>query len=262
VFNSAGLTAYYARTQGSAVAITLATQTVTGAFSSGGFVEVDATNMPGIYRFDPPDAAFATGVDKAVILLKGATNMAVVTLEYQLTGFDPEALTWLTPTVAGRTLDVTATGAAGIDLANVENQSTTLNLSATTTNLVNTVTTYTGNTVQTGDSFSRIGATGSGLTTLSTAANLATVAGYLDTEIAAILALLDDARGEPGQGTPPVNPDLATKIDYLYKAFRNRHTQTATEFAIYADDAVTKDHEAVVSDDGVTFDRGELSTGA
>lgn len=89
-FNSASLTAYYVRTQGSATAITLATQTVTGAFSSGGFVEVDATNMPGVYRLDIPDACFATGVDKVVIMLKGATNMAPVTLEYQLVNFNPE----------------------------------------------------------------------------------------------------------------------------------------------------------------------------
>lgn len=38
----------------------------------------------------------------------------------------------INPTTAGRTLDVTSTGAAGIDLANVENQSTTLALSGTT----------------------------------------------------------------------------------------------------------------------------------
>lgn len=37
----------------------------------------------------------------------------------------------LVPTVAGRSLDVTATGAAGIDWANVENPTTALNLSAT-----------------------------------------------------------------------------------------------------------------------------------
>lgn len=97
---------------------------------------------------------------------------------------------------------------------------------------------------------------------LATAAALATVAGYLDTEIAAILALLDDARGEPGQGSPPVNPDLATKIDYLYKAWRNRSTQTATEYALYADDGTTKDQEAACSDDGTTFVRGEVATGA
>jgi hypothetical protein len=46
----------------------------------------------------------------------------------------------LAPTVAARTLDVTATGAAGIDLANVENQDTVINLSATTVAEVVTVT--------------------------------------------------------------------------------------------------------------------------
>ena len=97
---------------------------------------------------------------------------------------------------------------------------------------------------------------------VATAANLATVAGYLDTEIAAILALLDDPRTEPGQGTPPVNPDLATKIDYLYKAWRNRKTQTATEFALYADDGTTKDQESAVSSDGTTLVIGEMATGA
>lgn len=83
-YNTAGLTAYYARPGGSATSITLATQTVTGAYSSGGFVEVDATNMPGVYRFDVPDACFATGVDKCVLMLKGAANMAPLPLEYQL----------------------------------------------------------------------------------------------------------------------------------------------------------------------------------
>lgn len=39
---------------------------------------------------------------------------------------------YLQPTTAGRTLDVTATGAAGIDWGNVENPSTTINLSDTT----------------------------------------------------------------------------------------------------------------------------------
>ena len=55
-------------------------------------------------------------------------------------------------------------------------------------NVTGSVGSLVGHTVQTGDSFALIGATGSGLTSLATAANLATVAGYLDTEIAAILA--------------------------------------------------------------------------
>ena len=75
-------------------------------------------------------------------------------------------------------------------------------------------------------------------------------------------ALNTDTYAEPGQGTPGATISLAAKIGYLYKAWRNRSTQTATEYALYADDAVTKDHEAIVSDDATTLDRGEVSTGA
>src|SRR6185312_8163749 len=60
---------------------------------------------------------------------------------------------------------------------------TTVNLSGTT---VGTLTTYTGNTPQTGDSFARIGSTGSGLTSLapaSTALSTATWTGTLATNL-------------------------------------------------------------------------------
>lgn len=195
---------------------------------------------------------------------------------------DAAVTTRLAPTTAGRTLDVTATGAAGIDWGNVENQDASVNLENTTvfelgsqptvtigsggitalsfatgaitaaalaadcitdakvaadvtvasvtgsvgsvtgnvggnvtgsvgsisgvtfpTNfaslginasghvsrvvLTDTVTTYTGNTPQTGDSFARIGAAGAGLTSLAPAATALstaqwsnTRAGYLD----------------------------------------------------------------------------------
>jgi hypothetical protein len=49
----------------------------------------------------------------------------------------------LVPTTAGRTLDVSATGETGIDWANVGTPGSTVNLSATTINLVNTATTVT-----------------------------------------------------------------------------------------------------------------------
>lgn len=91
VFNSAGLTADYCVERGARVNIPLVTQTATGAYSSGGFVAVDGTNMPGLYRFDIPNAVFATaGTDKAVVMLKGATNMAPVLLEYQIVAFNPD----------------------------------------------------------------------------------------------------------------------------------------------------------------------------
>lgn len=85
VFNSAGLTAYYCRPRTSATAITLATlASATAAWSSGGFKEIDATNMPGWYRLDLPDAALAAGARFADVHLKGATNMAPLPLEIDL----------------------------------------------------------------------------------------------------------------------------------------------------------------------------------
>jgi hypothetical protein len=88
VFNSGSLTCYYHRnTSSSATAVTLVTMTV-GTFTSSGFKEVDATNMPGVYQLCLPDAAYATGADSVAALLKGATNMAPVALEIQLTGVD------------------------------------------------------------------------------------------------------------------------------------------------------------------------------
>lgn len=92
VFNTASLTAYYtfAGANATATAITLATlAAVNSAFSSGGFKEIDATNMPGWYRFDIPNAALATSKGRSVAIhFKGATNMAPTPLEIELTGWD------------------------------------------------------------------------------------------------------------------------------------------------------------------------------
>lgn len=87
VFNSPSLVAYYALPRAAAVSIALVTQTVTGAYSSGGFVEISSANMPGWYRLDVPDAAIASGRFVS-IHLKGATNMAPLPLEIELTGWN------------------------------------------------------------------------------------------------------------------------------------------------------------------------------
>jgi hypothetical protein len=103
VFNTASLAASYVRPGSARQAITLATQTVTGAYSSGGFVEIDATNMKGWYRFDPPDAALASGVPNVGIVLHGATNMAQVNLEIQLLN---AAVCYGTVTTGGTTTSI------------------------------------------------------------------------------------------------------------------------------------------------------------
>ena len=82
-YQSSGLSAYYVRPGGSPTAITLANQTASGAFTSGGFVAVDNTNMPGLYRIDIPNAAFNSGVSKVNVYLRGAGNMNPIRIEYK-----------------------------------------------------------------------------------------------------------------------------------------------------------------------------------
>lgn len=71
-----------------------------------------------------------------------------------------------------------------------------------------------------------------------------------------------DTFSEPGQGAPSATPTLRQMLHYLYKNWRNKATQTATEHRLYADDGTTVDHKATVGDDGSTFTKGEMGTGA
>jgi len=89
VYNSSGLTAYYLpEGDATATAITLATMTA-GTWASGGFDEVDATNMPGVYEVGLPDAVVdATSEGSVLVMLKGATNMAPVLAEIELDAID------------------------------------------------------------------------------------------------------------------------------------------------------------------------------
>jgi len=80
VYNTSNLTAYYRKgATGTATAITLATQTVGGAYSSGGFVQIDSTNMPGVYRLDLPNAMVDTA-GFVTLYLRGATNLVPTAL--------------------------------------------------------------------------------------------------------------------------------------------------------------------------------------
>lgn len=92
VYNSASLTAYYMLPRAAAVSITLATlAAVTSSWSSGGFKEIDATNAPGWYRFDIPNAAIASG-RFASFHFRGAASMVETPVECELTAHDNQSL--------------------------------------------------------------------------------------------------------------------------------------------------------------------------
>lgn len=107
-FNTGSLTCYYHKDiDTTATVVTLNTMTV-GTYTSAGFKEIDATNMPGWYQLCIPNAAVSSGKNVG-IHLKGATNMAPVPLEIQLVSYDP--------------YDVSALGLSNID-ATISSRST------------------------------------------------------------------------------------------------------------------------------------------
>jgi hypothetical protein len=97
-----GLSARYNRTRTASVSIPLVARTIAQAWTSGGFAEVDATNMPGVYRLDLPDAALAAGADDVTVVVRGAsgTNGAVMTVKLSsggLTAAQTAAAVWDEP---------------------------------------------------------------------------------------------------------------------------------------------------------------------
>lgn len=83
-YNTASLTCYYRNgATGTPTALTLATQTVGGAHSDGGFVAVDGTNCPGQYRLDLSDTIIATA-GMTYVYLRGAANMAPCVVEIEV----------------------------------------------------------------------------------------------------------------------------------------------------------------------------------
>lgn len=64
------------------------------------------------------------------------------------------------------------------------------------------------------------------------------------------------------QEAPPVNATVGEILAYLFKAWRNKSTTDADSYDLYADDGTTVDQTATLSDDGTTFTRGEVGSGA
>lgn len=88
-FNTAGIAMSYQRTRGARVGITpVDLASPTAAWTSGGIKEVDATNMPGVYRVDLPDLALADdgAISDGISFTIKATNYAPTTVLIPLIG--------------------------------------------------------------------------------------------------------------------------------------------------------------------------------
>lgn len=116
--DAANITAYVSKDYG--------TVTVLGDTSA---TEMDATNAPGYYLFDAAQAE--TNADCLLVSGKSATSNIKV-LGAPAVIYTRPTTGWLAPTTAGRTLDVSAGGEAGLDWANVGSPTTSLALTGTT----------------------------------------------------------------------------------------------------------------------------------
>ena len=103
------------------------TQTTTGVT-----LAVDDDTITGWNRvtIDTSDAFYTTATDFQVVITTGTVGGVSVVGEV-VAHFSIENRSALRPTTAGRTLDVSAGGEAGVDWANVGSPTTAVNLSAT-----------------------------------------------------------------------------------------------------------------------------------
>lgn len=84
-------------------------------------------------------------------------------------------------------------------------------------------------------------------------------AAQVNAEVLDVLSV--DTFAQPGQGTPAATTSLQLMIAFLYKAWRNKTVQSASQYSLYNDDTLVVDQKATFSDDGTSATTGEIATG-
>ena len=278
-YNTSGLVASYRKgATGTRTAITLATQTVSGAYSSGGFVEIEATYMKGLYRLDLPNAAVDTE-GFISLYLYGAANMAPVRLR-----LDSRPL----PTDVKKFGGAAGTFAAGIPETKVASIATdaigSAQLSGTAvTEIQAGLMTSAGYTAPDNSSITAIKAktdnlpsdpadhsiviaatdailTSVGLRATQTSVDDLPTNAELATAVnAQVLDVLTTDTFAELAAVPAATSSLKDKLTWLFMWARNKATETATQRKLYADNGTTVVSTEPVGDDDVTFTKGGAS---
>jgi hypothetical protein len=81
----------------------------------------------------------------------------------------------------------------------------------------------------------------------------------VNTEVSDVLKT--DTITLPAQGAPTNTPTMEAVLGWLYKAFRNKKTQTDTTWSLFDDAGSVVDSKATVSDSAGTFTKEEIITG-
>lgn len=191
VWNTAGIDLQYRRDGAVSTAITEATlAALTTAHTDGGFLHIGN----GVYRFDLPDAACASGVDK-VVIHGTVTGMVVIPCVIQLTDIDVfdsvrGGMTALPNAAADAAGGVPISDAGGLDLDGV----------------------LSGNTPQTGDSFARIGVAGAGLTNIDLPNQTMDITGNLSGSVGSVTGAVGSVTGAVGSVTGNVGGNVTGSV--------------------------------------------------
>lgn len=250
---------------------------LTDPHNDWGLLQVSATLAPGLYRLDIADAVLASGAWTAVVQVQITSGLAAVSpMEFVLDNIASDLRAIIG--VAQSATDAKDFFDDGYDPSTNKVQGVVL---------VDTLTTYTGNTVQTGDSFARIGVAGVGLTNInlpdqtfdltgnitgnlsgsvgSVSGNVGgNVTGSIGSLAAAAKAEVNaevndvinvDAKAELA-GVPAANASLGDKITFMQMKIRNEETNDGSDVTI-SNDAGAVIATAPVSDAAGTFTKGE-----
>jgi hypothetical protein len=215
---------------------------------------------------------YATATNYSLVITTGTVDSVSVVGEVVGT-FSIENRSAIMPTTAGRTLDVSAGGEAGLDWANVGSPTTTVGLSGTTVKTATDVETDTADiqsrlpaALVSGRIDASIGAAAANTLTASALAadavteiqsGLSTLtAAQVNTEVLDVFTV--DTFAE-ASAVPAATSTLKDKLNWLFALARNKLTQTSTTQTVYADDASTPVATSTVGDTGTTASRGEWS---
>lgn len=251
-----GGSASYARLQGPRVDLTLITLAAAdAAHADGGFILVDDTNMPGFYRCDYPDAAFATGagVDQVFcqIVVASGKNAVAAPVLVDLTNVDLRdavraGLTALPNAAADAAGGLPISDAGGLDLDDIPITSefeartlvaagyfdasaddVTLAAATHTGAVIPIVSVLTDHTAQTGDSFaivddsvfgnSALNDTLSQIANVGAAINVSAIAAPNGFTLTTGSEVNDEDATAPLDGTRHELTDAAGTLDAIYK---------------------------------------------
>jgi hypothetical protein len=195
------------------------------AFAANKAIEIDATDQPGLYRVDWPDAAFAAGVIEVILTVKLANSFT----EHLSVEIDsPVNVTKISgDATAADNLELDYDG-TGYAKANSTIGTTTTNTDMRGTDSANTATPLTA----------------------------AQVNAEVDTA-------LDDAISEPSQGAPAATQSIRNVLAHIWLAHRNKVVVNKTSgFLEIYDDAGVKLYKKAIADDGAIYTETEAVTGA